>query len=128
MKKYLLLFILMIIAFQLQAQEARSNPYGQKYRDNSFNAMKVVEVLDNCGFKSLSISDSKNFKASILQLSDRAYNQINIDTWWLCSFKHEENFQIYNMYYKKVTESYYNENCKALIALMLLDGTIVQPK
>lgn len=118
----------MIITFQSQSQEVKPNPYGQKYRDNVFNALKVVQVLDICGFKSLSITDSKQFKATILQLSDRAYNQINIDTWWLCSYKHEENFQIYNMYYKNVSKSYYDENCKALIALMLLDGTIKQSK
>ena len=118
----------MIITFQSKSQDVTPNPYGQKYRDIDFNALKVVQVLDMCGFKSVSMTDSKTFRLVILQLSDRAYNQINIDTWWLCSYKHEENFQIYNMYYKKISKSFYDENCKALIALMLIDQTIKQPK
>lgn len=85
--------------------------------------------MDACGFKPINITtDYRKFRSIILQLSERAFTQFNIDTWYLCSYKHEENFQIYNMYYKQVSKSYYDENCKGLINLMIVDGTIKQPK
>ena len=113
----------------LCAQETKSNPYDDKYDDKDFNGVKVVQVIDVAGFKPIKVTrDIKQFKSALLQLSERAYTQLNIDTWSLCSYKHEEYFQIYNMYYKTVTRSFYDENCKALIALMLIDGTIKQPR
>ncbi len=128
--KCLQLFLLLLLSFgSLCAQENKPNPYGNKYDDKDFNGVKVVQIIDAAGFKPIKVTtDMKQFKSALLQLSERAYTQINIDTWYLCSYKHEEYFQIYNMYYKTVTRSFYDDNCKALIALMLLDGTIKQPK
>lgn len=129
MKSFQLLVLLVFGFGSLCAQETKPNPYGNKYDDNDFNGLKVVQVIDASGFKPIKITtDIKQFKSVILQLSERAYTQMNIDTWYLCSYKHEEYFQIYNLNYKTVTKSYYDDNCKALIALMLIDGTIKQPK
>jgi len=129
LKKATILIVLLITFCRLSAQSNQPNPYGEKYHDRDLNALKIVNVIDTAGFMPIKLTtDLRQFKAAILQLSDRAYNQINIDTWSLCSYKHEEYFQIYNMYYKPVKRSYYDENCKALIALMLIDGTIKQPR
>jgi len=113
---------------KLNAQETKSNPYEDKYDDKEFNGLKVTKVIEASGFKAVNYADLRQFKSMILQLSQRAYTQLNIDTWYLCSYKHEEYFLIYNMYYKSVTHSFYDENCKALITLMILDGTVKQPK
>lgn len=128
--KTIKLFTVLLLCFgSVYAQETKPNPYGNKYDDKDFNALKIVSVIDAAGFKPIKVTtDLKQFKSALLQLSERAYTQINIDTWYLCSYKHEEYFQIYNMYYKTVTRTFYDENCKALIALMLIDGTIKQPK
>jgi hypothetical protein len=129
MKKLQLLLLLLFGFASMYAQETKTNPYGSKYDDKNFNGLKVVQVIDASGFKPIKITtDLKEFKSILLQLSERAYTQINIDTWYLCSYKHEEKFQIYNMYYKTVARNFYDDNCKALIALMLVDGTIKQPK
>ena len=129
MKKNIPLFILLIISFQLLAQELKPNPFGEKYNDPNFEAMKVIKVIEPSGFKPRKMTtDMNEFKSIILQLSSRAYTQLNIDSWYLCSFKHEEYFEIYNVYYKYVPKYYYDENCKALITLMLLDGTIKLPR
>lgn len=129
MKIFQLLTVLLFCIGSLYAQETKPNPYGNKYDDKEFNALKIVAVIDAAGFKPIKVTtDLKQFKSALLQLSGRAYTQINIDTWYLCSYKHEEYFQIYNMYYKTVSRSFYDDNCKALIALMLIDGTIKQPK
>lgn len=129
MKTNIILTCLLFLAFNVKSQELKPNPFGKKYDDTEFNALKVVQVMDACGFKPISITtDYRKFRSIILQLSERAFTQFNIDTWYLCSYKHEENFQIYNMYYKQVSKSYYDENCKGLITLMIVDGTIKQPK
>lgn len=129
MKINIILISLLFFSYNGKSQELKPNPYGKKYDDIEFNALKVVQVMDACGFKPINITtDYKKFKSLILQLSERAYTQFNIDTWYLCSYKHEENFQIYNMYYKQVSRGFYDENCKGLITLMIVDGTIKQPK
>jgi|GEM_PF-2881918 len=128
--KILQLFVFLISYIgSLSAQELKSNPYGNKYDDKDFNGLKVMQVIDAASFKPIKLTtDIKQFKSILLQLSERAFTQLNVDTWYLCSYKHEEYFQIYSMYYQTVTRSFYDDNCKALIALMLVDGTIKQPK
>jgi len=128
MKKNIFFILFLFLSFHLIAQTYQSNPYGDKYDDKNFNGLKVVQVIDVSGFIPKRTNDLRQFKSILLQLSDRAYTQLNIDTWSLCSFKHEQYFQIYNMYYKPVSKSFYDENCKALIALMILDDTIKQPR
>lgn len=129
MKRLQLLLLLVFSLGSLYAQEMKTNPYGDKYDDKDFNGIKVVQVIDAAGFKPIKVTtDIKQFKSALLQLSERAYTQMNIDTWYLCSYKHEEYFQIYNLNYKSINRNFYDDNCKALIALMLIDGTIKQPK
>lgn len=121
MKQLLFLFFLGLVNL---ATGQSSNNYSSKYDDPEFNGIKVINVLESSGFKPIkSTTDMRQFKSVVLSLSERAYAQINIDTWSLCSNKHEEYFLLYNMYYKPVTKNYYEINCKGLIALMLIDGT-----
>ena len=118
MKKVFFLTIAFVLFFA-------SKMYSQdKYDDPDFDALKIVKVIDPSGFKPFTTSDTDKFKAVILGLSSRAFVQLNIDTWAKCTNEQERIFLLYNSLYKKVTRSYFNENCKALCALMLLDGTL----
>jgi len=118
-------FILTIALFISSIGFGQSNPYGDKYDDPNFEAIKVVKVIESSGFKPSKLtSNLQEFKAIILQLSNRAYTQLNIDTWYKCSYEHEKVFNLYNLFYKPVTKSFFDENCKALCALMLIDGTL----
>lgn len=124
--KYFCFLFISLISINLSAQD---NPYGSRYDDVDFNAMKIIRVIESSSFQPINVTtDLKQFKSALLQMPERAFKQLNIDTWYLCSYSHDENYQIYNMYYKPVTRAYYDQNCKALIALMLLDRTIRQPK
>lgn len=124
--KYLVLILFLGLTNVVIAQSSK-NDWGSKYDDPEFNGIKVLTVLESSGFKPVkSTTDMRQFKSVVLALSERAYTQMNIDTWSLCSYKHEEYFLLYNMYYKPVTKSYYDTNCKGLIALMLIDGTAVK--
>lgn len=119
------IFIVFLGLANLAYGQSYNNAFGSKYDDPEFSGIKVLNVLESSGFKPVkSTTDMRQFKSVILTLSERAYVQINIDTWALCSNKHEEYFLLYNMYYKPVSKDYYDTNCKGLIALMLLDGLI----
>jgi hypothetical protein len=126
--KHLILLIFLGLA-NIASGQSSNNDYNSKYDDPGFNGIKVLNVLESSGFKPVkSTTDMRQFKSAILVLSERAYAQINIDTWSLCSNKHEEYFLLYNMYYKPVSKDYYDTNCKGLIALMLLDGTAIKKR
>lgn len=125
MNKICFFFLCFLLHVTLYSQETRSNPYGEKYKDPQFNGLKIVNIIDKIGFKPFNrTNDMTKFKTAILQLSDKAYAQLNIDTWYYCSLKHEEYYQIYNLNFKPITRDIYDENCKAIIALMLIDGVV----
>mgnify|MGYP001193144873 CR=1 FL=1 len=122
MKKLLLVLLVGICSFKTFAQ---SNPYGNKYDDPSFDAMKVIKVIEPAEFNPKKLTTNLNeFKSIILQLSNRAFTQLNIDSWYKCSYEHEKVYTLFNLYYKPVTKIFFDENCKSLITLMLIDGTL----
>jgi hypothetical protein len=121
------LFLMIGLSLLFNYAKSQNSNFDSKYDDPNFNALKVVKVIDECGFKpARSTSDMRQFKSVILSLSERAYQQINIDTWAICNKKREENYLMYNMYYKPVTRNYFDENCKALITLMIIEGVAVK--
>jgi hypothetical protein len=96
-----------------------------KYDDPNFDAVKVTSVMKQCEFKpQLITKDLFKFESLLNGLSDRAFYQLNIDTWAKCNKDQDRAFEIYNTLYKKVSRIYFQDNCKALIALMLMDGTL----
>lgn len=54
--------------------------------------------------------------------------QINIDSWGICDYNKIDNLELYNYYYKDISRSFYNNNCKEINALLLIDGIIKQQK
>ncbi|WP_439582430.1 hypothetical protein [Dyadobacter bucti] len=106
-----------------------TNPFGDKYRNEQLSALKMVDVMEAVTFRPVKrTNDVKLFQSALLQLPNEAYEQTSRDTWYLCSYKHEENYRIYNIFYKPVSKDIYTEKCKCLVGLMLLDGTVIQPK
>lgn len=85
--------------------------------------------MDEVGFQPIKLTtNTDNFKALILDSGPSVMQQLNIESWWLCSNKHEEYFILYNMYCKDVTKQYYAFHCKELICLMRIDGTASRPE
>jgi hypothetical protein len=114
--------LIFIFGFTLVTSYAEAQ---SKYDDPNFNAGKVTSVMKQCEFKpQLITKDLFKFESVLNSLSDRAFYQLNIDTWAKCNNDQDRAFEIYNANYKRVSRSYFQDNCKALIALMLLDGTL----
>ena len=122
MKKILLSLIITISTLTSIAQ---SNPYGDKYDDPSFDAIKIIKIIETADFSPVRVTkDAALFRSILLRLPSRAYTQLNIDSWYKCSFEHEQSFKIYNSYYKSVSQRFFDDNCKALVTFMLIDGTL----
>ena len=46
----------------------------------------------------------------------------------MCREKKDENFGIYNLYYKNINKNTYGSYCKEINILMGLEGVIKQPR
>lgn len=103
--------------------------WADKYYEQELKGIDLVRLIDEYSFKPfLLTNDLKKFKTVLLQLSPQAYQQINIDSWYLCSTKHDDYFELWNMYYTKISKSVWDEKCKGLMALMCIDGSAKPPK
>lgn len=103
--------------------QSLKDQYSRQYSQGGLTGTRVIAVMEECGFKPFKVTtDVLKFKTVVLQLSANAYKQFDIDTWSLCTNKHDDYFTLYNMYYKKISLEYYNANCNELMTLMLIDG------
>ncbi len=120
-------------ALILMALVLTCNLYGQSkkqnYMDHNLTSITLLEVMAKAVFQPISYDgDPKKFKTTTLQLPDNVIKQLNIDAWYLCTNKIPEYLQIYNIHYEEVSREFFEKNCKELIALMILDDTISQPR
>ena len=129
MKPNFALFTILIFQLAFMNLKAQSNYTDKYYKDGEYSLLSIVKAIDKTGFELQNLEISlQDFKKIVLQLEDADIRQLNISSRYLCTEKHNDNFEIWNMFYKKITKSFYDENCEQLIALMILDGTIKQPR
>ncbi|WP_396165490.1 hypothetical protein [Flavobacterium sp.] len=98
-----------------------------------FNTNDLKKIISLTGFKPI-----KNLKGLDQQQLNQYFNtieadtpllqQLNIDAWAYCVYKKIDNFETYNYYYKDISRATFDNYCKEINALMLLDGVIIQPK
>jgi hypothetical protein len=92
--------------------------------DPNFTPTEIVKTMEIAGFKPVKrTKDLREFKILMLMLSRSIYTQVNIDTWYNCTYNQETIQMLYNTYYKSVSPSFFQRHCKALNALMIIDGT-----
>jgi hypothetical protein len=121
-----ILLILIITSINVFSQNNIGDRY---YEDGEYTLVSVIATIEKSGFELQNRDISMEvFKRAVIKLGEGSIRQLNINTRFLCTNKHEENFEIWNMFYKKISKEFYRENCEQLIALMLLDGIIDDPK
>lgn len=103
--------------------------YKEYYRQFNWSASDLVAALDTLikytdfkFVKDLKNSDIKSVKATILNLQPDALKQINIDGWYYCSTKHEDLFNLWNLYYKRIDRNGFENYCVIMMFLMKIDG------
>lgn len=68
----------------------------------------------------------KDIKATFLLLSPDDIRQLNIDGIYYCSVKHDDMFQLWNLYYPEVSKETWDTYCKGFIGLLNFDGFITK--
>jgi len=69
--------------------------WSEKYYDEEWKGTHLVTLMDSVKFKPFLIkTDTRTFKSLLLRLSPQAYRQMNIDSWYLCSTRHDEFFEL----------------------------------
>jgi len=135
-----LIVLTLLILFSIDYCSAQNQDLGivdkwsDKYLSEKIDGVILSDFADRIGFEPTTILrngakiSKEQFKLVLLKMSYQAYQQIDIDAWYLCSAKHEEYFRLWNYYYPDISKSYYDTHCKKLIALMLFDSTAEAPK
>lgn len=107
-----------------------TNSYSQSDSFTTDDLKKVIKLTSFEGVKRMkdySPQQINDFFAAI-ESNSGLLNQININSWSNCDYYKVDNFNKYNLNYKKVTRETFNFYCKELNALMLLDDIIPQNK
>lgn len=104
--------------------------YSQNEEFTTYDLKKVMETIQFKGsgrLKGYSPQKINQF-LNMVESNSGLLKQLNIDGWAICDYKKIDNFETYNYYYKKISRATYNENCKEINAIMILDDIIKQPK
>lgn len=118
--------LLTFVSFTMFSQNNIGDRY---YQDGEYSLISIIKIIEKSGFELQKLDVSLEvFKRAVISLDEPTIRQLNIDTRYLCTNKHDENFEIWNMFYKEISKEFYQENCEQLTALMLLDGIIADPR
>ena len=103
-----------------------SNPSGIS---QDFQGRDFIKIIDEVGFvprkNSYFNGDLNLLKRLLLALDFTSLKQMSIDGDFYCrTRKHDDYFELYNLYYKNINESTWVNNCPWLIILMSLDDLI----
>jgi hypothetical protein len=132
MKIFIALLLAISINFSLKAQIKSETEYSEIYRTQVYTASNYNDLIDylitNISFKfvrklkDLSIRD---IKGAIINMGSAAITQMNIDGQYNCVKRHEDIFNLWNLYYPKITMETWDNICKGAIPLMELDGVLI---
>lgn len=128
---------LQLMAFKLFAQvptyskseQANLDKWYDTYKTVEYTAFDYIHLFDTLQFKfvkneKLKGVDATTIKAVFLQTSIEALRQMNRDGNYYCSLRHDEYYELWNIYYPKISKPFWDQNCKGLVILMSLDEIV----
>jgi hypothetical protein len=140
MKKFkLLLLALTCFTFFLktsgQNQFPDIDPKWDRYYDNNpsgiedhFSGTDFIKIIDLVNFipqSSMLKKDVQLLKKLLLMLDAPTLRQMKINgDYYSRTFKHDDYFTLYNLYYTKITKETFDKYCPYLLVLMDLDKVI----
>lgn len=103
-----------------------SNPTGIR---QNFQGGDFISIIDQVGFipreNSYFKGDVDLLKKVLLALDYASLRQMSIEGDFYCrSKKHDDYFELYNLFYNKISETTWVNNCPWLLILMSLDDLI----
>ena len=98
------LLILTIVSVSVFSQNNIDDRY---YDDGEYSLISVIKTIDKSGFELQNRDISLEvFKRAVISLGEGSIRQLNINTRYLCTNKHNENFEIWNMFYKNISKKF----------------------
>lgn len=125
MKIKLILIIVTILTFNLSFSQLK------EFEDfTATDLKKIAKIVDFKFENNLKGMSQKQVLTmfNIIESDSSMLKQINIDSWSVCYNSKIDNFEIYNAYYNRISRSTFDNYCKELNALMMIDGTVKTPK
>ena len=105
------------------------NSYCQSLDITNSQLITTIDLLEFKPIKLMKQFKGIDLKKFIYYANEEAtLRQLNIDARYLCRNKKDENYEIYNLYYKKISRQTYDSYCKEINILMEMDAVISQPK
>lgn len=103
----------------------KSTPSGIEYNFSGNDFIKVIELVNFAPQSSQLQHDAQLLKKVILNLDQADLRQMKITgNYYSRTFKHDDYFELYNMYYKKLSKETWDKYCPYLLPLMDLDGVV----
>lgn len=102
----------------------RNNPSGI---DNNFSGIDFIRVIEFVDFipQSSQIKDVQILKKVLLRFDTADLRQMMITgSYFSRTFKHDDYFALYNLYYKKISKENWDKYCPYLLPLMDLDQSV----
>ena len=120
MKKIIMLTVLMTSLIS----------FSQVKEFTTYDLKRVMDITQFKGAKRLKGYNQQKLNEFLNRIESNSglLQQLNIDGWAICDYKNIDNFETYNYYYKKISRTIYNQYCKEINAIMILDDIIAQPK
>ncbi len=124
-KRFKIILVLLFTQTFLFAQTNPDPKWTAKYNDVYLKGIDLVKLVDKVHFKPHKLkTDIKTFKTVLLQFTPQDYKEITMTSWYYCCTKHEDYYEIWKMYYAKISEAIWDQNCMGLMALMYIDGMV----
>jgi hypothetical protein len=89
----------------------------------------TIDLLDYTPVKRFKFLNQIEFKKFLYgEIESNVLTQLNIDGRYLCENERRKGFEVYNLYYEKISWEFYSNKCKEINMLLAIDGVIVLPK
>lgn len=125
------LFCLVVFFYSLSTVKAQSEDEWFKKYDGepdwvANNYVWLIDFIDWKPVKKMKPYDIKDIKATFLLISPSDIRQLNLDGIYYCSAKHDDMYQLWNLYYPKVSKENWDKYCRGFIGLLNFDGFITK--
>jgi hypothetical protein len=134
----LLLFTLICISLTIRSTGQNQSPnvdpkWGNYYNnnpsgiENNFSGMDFIKVIELVDFipQGPQVKDVQILKKVLLRFETADLRQMMITgNYFSRTFKHDDYFALYNLYYNKISKETWDKYCPYLLPLMDLDGTV----
>lgn len=133
MRKIILILVAMSVAqVSLPSNITNNINNGLARNNDELTIDKLINAINNTNFRfknnAKDIPSSMYKKMLVDVIHNRALKQLEIEAWNICDYKKIDNYNIYIQNYSYISKEVFNNYCKELNALMIIDGIIKQSK